>query len=68
MQEKIEKISPDIGILASSDPVAIDRASLDLIGDANFKKSYPDMDWAPQLEYAEEIGLGSAKYELAEIH
>jgi len=61
-------IVPDIGILASFDPVAIDQASIDLVNQAGghdmFKKLYPNVDWTVQLKYAEEIGLGSRKYEL----
>lgn len=72
LQEKIEKTMPDLGILASSDPVAIDKATMDSInknGHMNgFKAGYPDIDWMPQIRYAEEIGLGSTEYELIEIN
>ncbi len=70
----------DIGILASRDPVAIDQACIDLINREKalpntklngktdskdkFKSLYPDIDWQRQLGYAEEIGLGTRKYEL----
>lgn len=57
-------IVEDIGILASLDPIAIDQASVDLVGGDNFKKLYPNVDWAIQLKYGEKIGLGSRKYEL----
>ena len=61
-------IVPDIGVLASLDPVAIDQASIDLVNQAAgkdvFRELYPQADWAVQLKYAEEIGLGSRKYEL----
>jgi hypothetical protein len=61
-------IVPDIGVLASLDPVTIDQASIDLVNQAGghdmFKKLYPNVDWDVQLKYAEEIGLGSRKYEL----
>ena len=68
-------IVPDIGVLASLDPVSIDQASVDLInktpgrveGKDKFKALYPSVDWTVQLRYAEEIGLGSRKYELLEI-
>ena len=64
-------IVPDIGILASTDPVAIDRASADLIlarsgGMDVFRKGY-DVDWTRQLVYGEKIGLGAASYVLVEI-
>jgi uncharacterized Fe-S center protein len=74
----------DVGILSSSDPVAIDQASIDLVnkqpgnkgsrleahfgpGEDKFRAIYPDIDWEIQLEYAEEIGLGSRKYDLLPI-
>lgn len=68
-------IVPDIGILASFDPVSIDQASVDLVNktkgriesEDKFKTLYPDVDWSVQLKYAEEIGLGSRQYELADI-
>lgn len=64
-------IVPDIGILASFDPVAIDQASVDLVnksaGKDIFKELWPKADWKVQLQYAEEIGLGSRKYELIAI-
>ncbi len=68
-------IVPDIGILASFDPVAIDQASVDLVnktegplkGEDKFKTLYPEVDWTVQLDHAEKIGLGSRKYEIINI-
>jgi len=64
-------ISPDVGILASGDPVAIDQASADLViraaGSDPFRKTHPSIDWTTQLSYGEELGLGSRKYELATL-
>lgn len=61
-------IVPDLGVLASSDPVALDQACLDLVNQAAgkdiFRELYPEADWHIQLAYAEEIGLGHRKYEL----
>ena len=61
-------VIPDLGVLASLDPVAIDQAAIDLVNGAAckdiFREIYPDADWNVQLHYAEEIGLGSRKYEL----
>lgn len=62
------RIVRDIGILASTDPVAIDKASVDLILKAAnkdvFKAGYPETDWSAQLRYAEKLGLGSMEYKL----
>ena len=61
-------ICEDLGIMASTDPVAVDQASVDMLlkinGNDIFKKGYPDIDWSIQLKYAESIGLGSTNYEL----
>ncbi len=75
----------DIGILASKDPVALEKASLDLVnnaeeatgmladkgikaGENKFKHVHPNTDGGiRQIKYAEEIGLGTADYELIEI-
>ena len=71
----------DVGLLASTDPVAIDQASVDLLnkepglpgtrlttnleaGQDKVRGVYPRIDWAFQLEYAQQIGLGSRDYEL----
>ncbi len=58
----------DVGIVAGTDPVAVDQASYDLINKAYgkdfFKELYPDLDPTVQLEYAQQLGLGSRDYEL----
>jgi uncharacterized Fe-S center protein len=63
-----ERIMPDVGILASPDPVAIDRATLDLTAKRHrqslAEKSEPRLDPTIQLEHAEEIGLGRRTYDL----
>jgi uncharacterized protein len=63
-------IVPDIGVLASLDPVAIDQAAVDLVNKAAgkdiFRKIYPHADWSVQLKYAESLGMGTRKYELVE--
>lgn len=75
-------VVPDVGILASKDPVALDQACVDLVnaqpinpgsrlnlpaGGDKFRGLYPNVDWNVQLEYAERIGLGTRKYTLIEI-
>lgn len=65
------KISPDLGILASYDPLSIDQASLDLVIKANgkdvFKEAHPNRDGTKQLRHAARVGLGSLDYELIEV-
>jgi len=62
------RVCPDIGILASTDPVSIDKASFDLVikacGRDIFKELHPGRDSARQLKYAWELGLGNLDYEL----
>jgi hypothetical protein len=76
-------IAPDIGILASRDPVAVDHASVDLLnaeesspasrigrrpgGEDKLAALYPEIDWRRQLQYAEEIGLGGCRYRLVSL-
>jgi uncharacterized Fe-S center protein len=64
-------IAPDIGILASTDPVAIDQAALDLVlktarSDV-FKKAHPTVDHDAQLRHAEHIGLGNRNYKFVKL-
>lgn len=58
----------DIGIIAGIDPVAVDQASYDMVnqvyGKDLFKELHPDIDPTLQLEYAQNLGLGSREYEL----
>lgn len=64
------RIAPDVGILASMDPVSIDKASFDLVNKACgkdiFQAVHPNQDGLKQLRYAEELGLGALDYELIE--
>jgi uncharacterized Fe-S center protein len=63
------KIVDDIGIIASTDPVAVDKAAIDLI-EAKAGKKLAELveniklDPAYQIEHAQRIGLGKADYEL----
>lgn len=60
----------DIGILASTDPVALEKASLDMIYAAPEKERshlverIESRNGIYQIIYAEKLGLGSQKYEL----
>ncbi len=65
-------IVEDIGIFASSDPVACDKASADMVlKKANidvFKKEYPKASpYMEQISYAAKIGLGNLDYELQNV-
>ena len=56
----------NIGILASSDIIAIEQASLDLIGREKFIK-VNGVNPQAEVDYAEKLGLGSKKYNLIKI-
>lgn len=64
---------PDIGILASLDPVAVDKASVDLIYAADAAKSaalrqrMEDKRGAHILVHAEKLGIGSQRYNLVAL-
>lgn len=66
-----EKQIPDIGIVASKDPVAVDTATADTIrermGKDLFREFYPGVDYRIQLLHGEAIGLGSMEYEIEEV-
>lgn len=61
----------DIGILASTDPVALDQACVDLVYAAEDGQSLinriESRNGLHTLEHAEQIGLGSRTYELVNI-
>lgn len=76
---------PDIGFLASRDPVAIDQAAADMVNRAAASAGAPPpgqkaephspdkfiavfgTDWSRQLQYGEELGLGTREYELVKV-
>ena len=62
-------ICPDIGYLVGDDPVAIDKASLDLINNVKKDVFEKENHVSPlkQIKYGEEIGLGSSSYQLVEL-
>jgi uncharacterized Fe-S center protein len=63
----------DIGILSSTDPVALDRACLDLIynsddeGKAVLIERIEKLLGPHVIEAAEELGIGSSEYELIQV-
>jgi len=62
---------PDIGILASADPVAVDSAALDFTygraPSAQARKAWENKHNTDVLQYAEELGVGKKNYRLVEI-
>jgi len=66
-----EVICDDLGILASTDPVAVDQAAIDLVNQAHggdlFEDVWPGRQYEAQLSHGEAIGLGSRTYELITV-
>ncbi|MBN2315867.1 MAG: DUF362 domain-containing protein [Sedimentisphaerales bacterium] len=65
-------IVSDIGIIASTDPVAVDKAALDLVEETAGRKlgvliGNKKLNALCQIEHAERIGLGHTDYELIEV-
>ena len=82
MRDSAPPLVNDIGILASTDPVSIDMASLDLVtaapasndspvkagsGVDKFAAYRPEINGFLQLSIAESIGLGSIEYKLIKV-
>lgn len=70
MGHTYERICPDIGILASRDPVALDAASLALVEEragTTLAKLAHDIPYNFQLDYAAELGFGNRSYNLVTI-
>lgn len=68
-----DPVMGDIGIFASLDPVANDQAFIDMVwaskdkGASKLQERIDRQEGRHITEYAEELGLGSTKYELIEI-
>jgi uncharacterized Fe-S center protein len=76
--EQGDPVMPDLGIVASLDPVANDQAFIDFVW--KFAEDNPEHEGVKALQeridsrlgreilpYAESLGLGEASYELVEI-
>jgi uncharacterized protein len=73
LQAPQEKVMPDIGILGSDDPVALDMAALDLTRERGgagrdlSHLSYPELDPMVQIRHAEALGMGTTRYALEHV-
>jgi len=71
LNRRQKKGVPDIGILGSTDIVAIDQATVDLTAQAHgsnlAEKFHPTLDPAIQIAHAEKVGMGQRTYRLVEI-
>ena len=68
---KKEKALPDLGVVASFDPVAADAAAMNMLNEAHgtdvFRDFWPQYNPRTQLEHGEKIGLGTTRYELVRL-
>jgi uncharacterized Fe-S center protein len=68
---KAEECLPDLGVVGSLDPVAVDAAAIDLLNQRHgrnvFGDFWPQCNHRTQLEYGERIGLGSTRYEVVRV-
>jgi len=63
--EKMKPMTDDIGVLVSSDPIAIDQASYDLV--VKQCEDFKEQNGDEQLEHGAKIGLGTREYELISL-
>ena len=60
----------DVGVFASTDPVALDMACFDKVKEIHgkdiFKEWYPHISARHAMKYAEKLGMGTTKYKLIE--
>lgn len=67
---KSAPLIPDIGILVSKDPVAIDQACMDLVEKHAGRDIFQErsgIDGSRQLDAAEKLGLGKRTYHITEV-
>lgn len=62
--EPMQPLYPDLGVFASLDPVAIDKAVFDLLTKRESKKPFTGNEIFP---YAEALGLGNQEYQLIKV-
>jgi hypothetical protein len=60
-------ITRDMGIIGGMDPVAVDNATIEIIGKETFRDAHPGIDPEIQIRHAEKIKLGMPDYELIEV-
>ena len=71
LNRRQKKAVTDIGVLASTDIVAIDQATVDLTARAHGSdlaaKFHPTLDPVIQIAHAEKLGMGKRTYRLQEV-
>lgn len=66
-----KKFVPDLGVIAGTDIVAVDQATLDITARAHGRDisiaSHPHLDASVQIVHAEKMGMGNKDYALEEV-
>jgi len=62
----IDQAAADLVNSAPGNPLSCPEAGM-APGEDKFRALYPNVDWTYQLEYAEEMGLGTRKYDIEEL-
>ena len=72
MSKEKEGVIPDFGILASEDVLSLDKATVDLVSQANgrdiFSELFPETNYRHQFDYAQEMGLGDINYKIMPVN
>lgn len=71
LSKRQKKAVADIGVIGSTDIVAIDQATKDLTAQAHgqdlAEKFHPDLDPTIQIKHAEKVGMGRREYRLKQV-
>lgn len=71
MNQERKGAAKDLGILASQDILALDKATVDLVNKLNIKDVFEDfhenVNYNPQFKHASLLGLGSIDYQIEEF-
>jgi uncharacterized Fe-S center protein len=67
MVRSAEPVLPDLGVVGSVDPVAVDTAAMDRPDGRHGRDVFGQFWHRTQLEYGQQIGLGSTRYEMVHV-
>ena len=71
MNKGEKKVVGDLGIFFSFGPVALDKATVDLLNKREdkdiIKEFYPHIEYSHQFHYAHSLGIGELSYQIKEI-
>ena len=62
----IDQAAADLVNSAAGNPLSCPETAT-APGEDKFRALFPNIDWTHQLEYAEEMGLGTRKYDMEKL-